>query len=79
MTQSSGLPFNIRRNKMSKVKPMRVHKNAVIHFLIHYPDDMPKILPEFDGTPEEAIKWFEEQPGTWLVEGVLVDDEEGGA
>jgi hypothetical protein len=79
MTQSSGLPFNIRRNKMSKVKPMRVHKNAVIHFLIHYPEDMPKILPEFDGTPEEAIKWFQEQPGTWLVEGVLVDDEEGGA
>tara|TARA_R100000655_G_scaffold95285_1_gene137168 strand:+ start:1268 stop:1462 length:195 start_codon:yes stop_codon:yes gene_type:complete len=64
---------------MSNVKTMRIHKNAVIHFLRHYPEDMPKILPEFDGTPEEAIKWFEEQPGTWLVDGVFVDSEEGGA
>ena len=63
---------------MSSVKPMRVHKSAFIHFLTNYPEDMQKILPEFDGTPEEAIKWFEEQPGTWLVDGVFVDSEEGG-
>ena len=65
--------------RTNSVKSMRVHKSAVIHFLTHYPEDMPKILPEFAGTPEEAIKWFEEQTGTWLVDGVLVDDEEGGA
>ena len=63
---------------MNSIKPMRVHKNAVIYFLRRYPEDMPKVLPEFDGTSEEAIKWFEEHPGTWLVDGVFVDDEEGG-
>ena len=59
------------------VRPMRIHKNALILFLPEHPDDLLKVCPDATATAEETIAHLKAQPGEWFVDGVL-EGEEGG-
>jgi hypothetical protein len=47
------------------------HKNFIIEGLRRFPEELPKMMPEYSSV-EEAIKALEAHPGEWVVDGELL-------
>ena len=54
---------------------MKYSKQFIINGLRRYPEQLPKMMPEFK-TVEEAVSALEAHPGKWVVDGELLAPED---
>ena len=62
--------------RIGHTQPLKIHKRLLIYALTAHPEDLHSVFPEpcpFK-TADEAIKALQEHPGTWIVDGVLSED-----